>query len=100
MLSWISNAVGDISGWLGEGLGSLFHWLLGGLETILTKIVYALDTFWSLLDAVWDFAVGMINSIMELFDVFFPFMPAEVTTVISLALLAAVIAGLYKRVRG
>lgn len=99
MLSWISSAAGSIGSWLGSGLGSFFQWLFGGLETILTKVVRALDTFWDLMDAVWEFATGLIGSIMELFGVFFPFMPPEVVTVISLALLAAAVAGVYKHVR-
>lgn len=100
MLSWINNAISSIGGWLGSGVGSLFKWLFSGIETILTKIVQAMDSLWGLLDAIWDFAVGLIGSIMHLFSVFFPFLPAEVTAVISMALLVAIIAGIYKRVRG
>ena len=100
MLNWISNAVGSIGNWLGSGVSSLFKWLFTGIAAILTKVVQAMDSLWSLLDAIWDFAVGLIQSVMRLFGLFFPFLPAEVTAVISMALLAAAIAGIYKRVRG
>ena len=100
MLNWINNAVSSIGGWLGSGISSVFKWLFGGIWTILTKVVRAMDSLWGLLDAIWNFGVGLISSIMHLFSVFFPFLPAEVTAVISMALLAAAIAGIYKRVRG
>ena len=100
MLTWINNVVGSISGWFGSGVSSVFKWLFTGIETILTKVINAADSLWGLLDAIWDFAVGLIQSLMHLFAVFFPFIPAEVTTVISMALLAAAIVGIYKRVRG
>lgn len=100
MFNWINNAVSSIGSWLGSGVGSVFKWLFSGIETILTKVIQAADSLWGLLDAIWDFAVGLIRPVMHLFAVFFPFLPAEVTTVISMALLAAAIAGIYKRVRG
>ena len=100
MLSWIGNAASNIGSWLGSGIGSLFQWLFGGIETILTKVVEALASFWELLDAIWDFTIGLIESLLHLFTVFFPFVPPEVSTVISLALVAVAIIGIYKRVRG
>ena len=100
MLSWISNAVGSISSWLGSGVSSFFHWLLSGLETVLIKVIDASSSFWSLLDSIWDFGIGLVRSVGDLMTVFLPFLPSEVTSVISLALLAVAIAGIYKRVKG
>lgn len=100
MLTWINNAVSNISSWFGSGVSSIFKWLFSGIETILTKVINAADSLWGLLDAIWDFGVGLVQSLMHLFSVFFPFLPAEVTVVISMALLASAIAGIYKRVRG
>lgn len=100
MLTWINNAVSSIGSWLGSGAGSVFKWLFSGIATILTKVINAADSLWGLLDAIWNFGVGLVNSVMRLFSAFFPFLPPEVTTVISMALLASAIAGIYKRVRG
>lgn len=99
MLNWIESAAGSIAGWLGDGFAGLFSWLLSGLETVLTKVVRAFDSLWELMDAIWDFATGILDSVMRLFSIFFPFFPAEVATVITLALLSAAIAGIYKHVR-
>lgn len=100
MLDWISNAVGSIGSWLGSGIGSFFNWLLGGVEVILTKVINAARTFWDLLDSIWGFGVGLVESILELFAAFFPFFPPEVSTVISLAVVAVLVAGIYKKVSG
>ena len=100
MLTWINNTVCNISSWLGSGVSSALKWLFSGIETILTKVINAADSLWGLLDAIWDFGVGLVQSLMHLFAVFFPFLPAEVTTVISMALFASAIAGIYKRVWG
>ena len=97
MLSWIGNAVSSIASWLGGGISKFFSWLLGGINTVLSKLVEASRVFWDLLDAIWDFLVGFKDSLLSLF---FPWIPAEVTAALSLALLAVVIAGVYKRVRG
>lgn len=99
MLTWISSAVGSIGSWLGSGIASLFDWLLGGLVTVFTKIVDAANGFWDVLDSLWNFAVGFKDSIFGLFSVFFPFIPESVMTVISLGLLAVLIAGIVKKVR-
>ena len=100
MLDWISNAAGSIRSWLGSGLGSFFKWLLGGVEVILTKVINAARTFWELLDSIWNFGVGLIDSLLELFSAFFPFVPPEVSSVISLAFIAVLVAGIYKKVSG
>ena len=100
MFEWISNAAGSIGSWLGSGLGSFFKWLLGGVEVILTKVINAARTFWDLLDSIWSFGVGLIDSLLELFSAFFPFVPPEVSSVISLAFIAVLVAGIYKKVSG
>lgn len=100
LLSWIGNAVSSIASWLGGGISKFFSWLLGGINTVLSKLVEASRVFWDLLDAIWDFLVGFKDSLLSLLSAWFPWIPAEVTAAISLALLAVVIAGVYKRVRG
>lgn len=100
MFDWIVNTVSDITGWLGEGIGNLFHWLFSGLDSILVKVIGAFSSFWSLLDSIWDFGIGLVRSVGDLMTVFLPFLPSEVISVISLALLAVAIAGIYKRVKG
>lgn len=100
MLEWIGNAVGSIGSWLGSGIGKFFGWLFGGVEVIVTKVINAARTFWDLLDSIWNFGVGLINSILDLFAAFFPFLPPEVSTVISLAFIAVLVSGIYKKVSG
>lgn len=100
MLDWISNAAGNIGSWLGSGIGSFFNWILGGLNIVLTKVIDAARTFWELLDSIWNFGVGLIDSLLELFSAFFPFVPPEVSSVISLAFIAVLVAGIYKKVSG
>ena len=99
MLSWIKSAVGSIAGWLGDGIGSLFDWLLGGVATVFTKIVDAANGFWDVLDSLWCFAVGFKDSLFGLFSAFYPYVPARVMTLISLGLLAVLIAAIVKKVR-
>ncbi len=100
MLDWISNAAGSIGSWLGSGIGSFFNWILGGLNIVLTKVIDAARTFWELLDSIWNFGVGLIDSLLELFSAFFPFVPPEVSSAISLAFIAVLVAGIYKKVSG
>lgn len=100
MFEWIGNAVDSIGSWLGSGIGSFFSWLLGGLEVIVTKVINAARTFWDLLDSIWNFGVGLLDSILGLFAAFFPFFPPEVSAVISLAFIAVLVAGIYKKVSG
>lgn len=96
MFSWIQNAVANIGSWLGDGIGSLFEWLFGGIGTILTKVIDAADGFWDVLDALWNFLTGFKDTIFSLFTTFFPFVPAPVAAVLSVALFVALIAGLIK----
>lgn len=100
MLGWIGDAVGDIAGWLGDGIGSFFDWLFGGILTIFTKIVEAAGSFWDVLDSLWNFAVGFKDSLFGLLAAFFPFIPEPVMAVVSLGLLAALLAGIVKKVWG
>jgi len=99
MTNWIENAGGSIGSWLGSGIGSFVKWLFGGLITVLEKVIEAADTFWDVLTSIWDFGVGFVTNIFDLFCVFFPFVPAPVMTVISLGLLAVLIAGIVKKAR-
>lgn len=99
MFSWIQNAVGSIAGWLGDGIGSFFDWLFGGILSIFTKIVDAANSFWDVLDSLWEFAVGFKDSVFGLLSAFFPFIPEPVMTVISLGLLAVLIAAIVRKVR-
>lgn len=100
MLNWIKQTVGNIAGWMGDGVASVFDWLLGGLATIVTKVIDAAGGFWDVLDAIWDFAVGFKDSILNLFNAFFPFVPAPVSATIGMGLLAILLAGIVKKVRG
>lgn len=99
MFGWIKGIVGSIGGWLGDGVASFMDWLLGGLADVLTAIINAAGGFWDVLDAIWDFALGFREDILALLTTFFPFVPAEVATVISLGLLAVIIAGVVKKRR-
>lgn len=100
MLDWIKNTVGNIIGWTGEGIGKVFGLFFDGIATIVTKVVDAAGGFWDVLDAIWDFAVGFVQSILNLFSAFFPFVPAPVSAVIGMGLTAVVIAGFVKKARG
>lgn len=99
MVNWLENAVGSIGSWLGEGIGSFVRWLFGGLITVLEKVIEAARGFWDVLTSLWNFGVGFIHNIFSLFCSFFPFVPEPVMTVLSLALLAILVAGVYKKVR-
>lgn len=99
MGDWLSRAVSSIGSWLGGGLSSFFNWLLGGIITIVTMIIDAAAGFWDVLEAIWDFAVGFKDSIFDLIGAFFPFIPEPVMTVLSLGLLAILIAGIVRKVR-
>lgn len=99
MLGWIKVIVGSISGWLGDGVASFMDWLLGGLADVLTAVINAAGGFWDVLDAIWSFALGFREDILSLLTIFFPFVPEAVAAVISLGLLAILIAGIVKKRR-
>lgn len=100
MLSWITGAVGQVAGWLGSGIASFFNWLLGGLNIVLTKVIEAADGFWNVLTSLWNVALTLKDSISTLLTTYFPFIPAPVVSVILFGLVAVMIAGIYKKVKG
>ena len=99
MFGWIKGMASSIGEWFGSGAASFADWLLGGLADVLTAIIDAAGGFWDVLDAIWDFALGFREDILALLTIFFPFVPAKVATVISLGLLAVIIAGIVKKRR-
>lgn len=100
MLSWIGNALKGAVSWLGEGIVSILSWLLSGVLSVLSRFLRAAGGIFDLLDAIWNFFVGIKDSIVNMVSVFFPWIPAEVLTVITLGLFAVLLAGIVKRVRG
>ena len=100
MFGWMQDAAGSIAGWLGEGVASFFEWLFGGLLTIVTKVVNACNNVFDVLDSLWNFAIGLKDNLFGLIGAFFPFVPEAVMTVISLGLLAILLAGIVKKVWG
>lgn len=100
MFGWIQDTVGNIAGWLGDGIASFFEWLFGGIITIVTKVVDAFNSIFDVLDGLWNFAIGLKDNLFGLVGAFLPFIPAPVLTVISLGLLAVLLAGIVKKVWG
>ena len=100
MFGWLQDAVSSIAGWLGEGVASFFEWLFGGIITIVTKVVEAFNSVFDVLDGLWSFAIGLKDNLFGLVSVFLPFIPAPVLAVISLGLLAVLLAGIVKKVWG
>lgn len=100
MFGWIQDTVSSIAGWLGDGVASFFDWLLGGILTLVTKVVDALNSVFDVLDSLWNFAIGLKDNLFGLIAAFFPFVPEPVMTVISLGLLAILLAGIVKKVWG
>ena len=96
MLNWLGDALMG----LGEGLASLLSWLFSGLISVVTKALSAAGGVFDLLDALLGFFVGIKDSLLGLVPVFFPWIPSEVLTVISLGLFAVLLAGIVKKVRG
>lgn len=103
MFAWLKNVGLHITDWLGDGLGTFFNWLLGGIAEVLTKVIDAAGGLWDLLDAIWGLFIGFKDLILELFLLFFPFIPPAVSAVISMGMFAGVIFGVVKliqKVRG
>ena len=100
MLDWIANSVTSFTEWLGGGVASAVEWLLGGLAYMFMAIINAADGIWSVFESLWNLGTGFIGSLLGLVSLFFPFVPEAVSTVISAGLLAVLIAGIVKKVRG
>lgn len=100
MLSWIGGALKNAVSWLGEGIVSILSWLLSGVLSVLSRVLRAAGGIFDLLDAIWNFFVSIKDSIVNMVSVFFPWIPVEVLTVITLGLFAVLLAGIVKRVRG
>ena len=100
MLNWIANTASDIAGWVGDGIASLIKWLLGGLADMFTLIFDAADGVWAVFESVWTLATGVVDSVLSVFTVLFPFVPEPVANVISAGLIVVVIAGVVQKVRG
>lgn len=96
MSDFLSAALGG----LGSGLKAILSWLFSGLISIVTKAIRALDGIFDVLDSLWDFFVSIKDAAIGLMSAFFPWIPAQVMTVISLGFLAVLLAGIVKKVRG
>lgn len=92
--------LGDALSGLASGLQSILSWLFSGLISVVTKVIRALDGVFGVLDSLWDFFVSIKDAALGLMTAFFPWIPIEVMTVISLGFLAVLLAGIIKKVRG
>lgn len=100
MLDWLGDAITGVASFLGEGVASLLSWLLSGVISVITKILSAADGIFDLLDALFGFFVSIKDSTLGLISVFFPWIPVEVLTVITLGFFAILLAGIVKKVSG
>lgn len=100
MLSWIGNALKGAVSWFGEGFVSILSWLLSGVLSVLSRVLRAFMGIFDLLDAIWNFFVSIKDALLNMVSIFFPWVPAEVLTVITLGLFAVLVAGIVKKVRG
>lgn len=98
MGNWFTGVNTGFTSWFGSGLSSFLTWLFGGLATVLTKVINAARGFWDVLDSIWNFAVGFLETVFGLLSTFFPFVPEPVMSVIYLGLLAVLIIGIVKKV--
>lgn len=97
MLDWLGSAIQDVGSLFGSGVMSILSWLLSGVLSIATKVLRAAGGIFGLLDAVWNFFVSIKDSILGLLPALFPWIPEDVMTVISLGLLAILLAAFVKR---
>ena len=88
-----------IGEWLGEKASDFFGWLLGGLGQIFEAIFDGLLGVFDVLDAVWNFFVGILDAVGSLLRIVIPFLPDNVSAVISSALLVVIIIGAVKLIR-
>lgn len=100
MLDWLANAAGNFADWVGSGTASLVEWLLGGLVDMFTLIMDAADSIWGVFESIWDLGVTFTESLAGSIATLCPFLPEPVIGVIGTGLLAIVIAGIVKKVRG
>lgn len=100
MWNWITNAVGNFAEWVGSGVASVVEWLLGGLADMFTLIFDAVNSIWSVFESLWNLGSSFISSLLHIFTLFFPFIPEPVAGVISAGMVAVLIAGIVKKVRG
>lgn len=100
MLDWLSDAITGVASFFGQGMASLLSWLLSGIISVITKILSAANGIFDLLDALFGFFVSIKDATLGLITVFFPWIPAEVLTVITLGFFAILLAGIVKKVSG
>lgn len=99
MIDWVKNAASNAGSWISEGFGNFIDWILSGLHMIFSPIIEVGEALIELLNAIWDFAAGLLASIGDLFRAFFPFVPAGVMTAVTFGLLAVFILGIIDKVR-
>lgn len=100
MFEWIGNVVSNVTDWVGSGAASLVEWILGGLADMLTIIINAANGIWSVFDALWNLGGSFVGALGSMFGILFPFVPDPVLNAITAGLLAVLIAGIVKKVRG
>lgn len=100
MLSWLGDAISGIASTLGGGIASLLSWLLSGVIGVISKLLSAAVGIFDVLDALFGFFVSIKDTVLELLGLFFPWIPAEVMTVLSLGFFAVLLAGIVKKVSG
>lgn len=100
MFEWIGNAVSNFTDWVGSGAASAVEWILGGLADMVTIIIDAANGIWSVFEALWNLGGSFVGSLVSMFGVLFPFVPEPVANVITYGLIAVLIAGVVRKVRG
>ena len=92
--------LGDVLNVIGSGIGSLLSWLFSGLISVVSRVIRAVGGIFDLLDSLFNFFFGLMNTALNLLDTLFPWIPADVMAVISMGVLAILLAGIVKKVRG
>ena len=99
MLDWVKNTSANVGSWISDGFGNFIDWLLSGLHMVFSPLIEVGEAFLDLFNAIWDFAAGLLGSLGDLFDAFFPFVPPAVSTAVTFGLLAVFILGIIDKVR-
>lgn len=99
MFDWITNAASNAGAWISDGFGNFIDWILSGLSVLFSPIIEIGEAFLDLFNAIWDFAAGLLGSLGDLFDAFFPFVPPAVSSAVTFGLLAVFILGIIDKVR-